>query len=260
MFEYYDLITGYGHSYIQLQQKVIEPSGECKHESEIYRLLGKKFGFNLDYLPENNLSTIEKIIISSNLDTNIDELKEKPYLHPDYQEIAFNDFKFNTSSQKIEFFCQRMKDKWGENPLPIYREAVENKYTSPDIYSRYPLSLVSSHALKKMNSQFSDLTAFKEEPFIWINPSDAEKRKIKNGDKVKVYNKRGNFILKALLTKKVAKGTVHTYFGWWDGVHKVNINKLTGDYISDIGYEAAFHNCLVEVENTGDGSLGTGKN
>ena len=250
MFEYYDLITGYGHSYIQLQQKVIEPSGECKHESEIYRLLGKKFGFNLDYLPENNLSTIEKIISSSNLDTNIDELKEKPYLHPDYQEIAFNDFKFNTSSQKIEFFCQRMKDKWGENPLPVYREAVENKYTSPDIYKRYPLSLVSSHALKKMNSQFSDITAFQEEPFIWINPSDAEKRKIKNGDKVKVYNQRGNFILKALLTKKVAKGIVHIYFGWWDGVHKVNINKLTGDYISDIGYEAAFHNCLVEVENT----------
>ena len=58
MFEYYDLITGYGHSYIQLQQKLIEPPGECKHESEIYRMLGKKFGFNLDYLPENNLNTI----------------------------------------------------------------------------------------------------------------------------------------------------------------------------------------------------------
>ena len=60
MFEYYDLITGYGHSYIQLQQKIIEPPGDCKHESEIYWLLAKKFDFSLDYLPENNLSTIEK--------------------------------------------------------------------------------------------------------------------------------------------------------------------------------------------------------
>ncbi|GAH71405.1 unnamed protein product, partial [marine sediment metagenome] len=77
MFEYYDLITGYGHSYIQLQQKLIEPPDECKHESEMYRLLGKKFGFNLNYLPENDLSTIEKIIINSNLNTNVDELKEK---------------------------------------------------------------------------------------------------------------------------------------------------------------------------------------
>jgi len=85
MFEYYDLITGYGHSYIQLQQKLIEPPGECKHESEIYRLLGKKFGFNLDYLPENNLGTIEKIISSSNLNTDVNELKGKPYLHFNYQ-------------------------------------------------------------------------------------------------------------------------------------------------------------------------------
>jgi anaerobic selenocysteine-containing dehydrogenase len=48
MYGYYDLISGYGHSYIQLQQKLIEPPGECKHESEMYRLLGKKFGFNLE--------------------------------------------------------------------------------------------------------------------------------------------------------------------------------------------------------------------
>jgi len=73
MFEYYDLITGYGHSYIQLQQKIIESPGECKHESEIYRLLGKKFDFILDYLPENDLITIEKIINSSNLNTDVDE-------------------------------------------------------------------------------------------------------------------------------------------------------------------------------------------
>jgi len=97
MYEYYDIISAYGHSYIQLQQKIIDPPGECKHESEIYRFLGKKFGFNLDYLPENNLSTIEKIISSSNLNTDIKKLKEKPYLHPDYQEIAFSDFKFITS-------------------------------------------------------------------------------------------------------------------------------------------------------------------
>jgi len=111
MYEYLDLITGYGHSYIQLQQKMIDPPGECKHESEMYRLLGKKFGFNLDYLPENSLDTIEKIIRNSNLNTEIDELKEKPYLHPSYQEIAFGDLKFNTPTQKIEFFSQRVKDR-----------------------------------------------------------------------------------------------------------------------------------------------------
>jgi len=78
MLEYNDLIMGYGHSYIQLQQKVIEPLGECKHETEIYRLLGKKFNFNLEYLPENNLATIEKIIEKANFKTSVNELKENP--------------------------------------------------------------------------------------------------------------------------------------------------------------------------------------
>jgi anaerobic selenocysteine-containing dehydrogenase len=248
MYEYLDLITGYGHSYIQLQQKMIDPPGECKHESEMYRLLGKKFGFNLDYLPENSLDTIEKIIRNSNLNTEIDESKEKPYLHPSYQEVAFGDLRFKTPTQKIEFFSQRVKDRWGKNPLPVYNEPVENKYTSPNIYSKYPLSLITSHAHNKMNSQFSDVSILKEEPFIWINPHDAETRGINDGEKVKVYNERGDLVLKAILTEKVSPGIVHTYFGWWNGVHHANLNKLTGEYISDIGYGTAFHNCLVEIQ------------
>ena len=248
MYEYLDLITGYGHSYIQLQQKMIDPPGECKHESEMYRLLGKKFGFNLDYLPENSLDTIEKIIRNSNLNTEIDESKEKPYLHPSYQEVAFGDLRFKTPTQKIEFFSQRVKDRWGKNPLPAYNEPVENKYTSPNIYSKYPLSLITSHAHNKMNSQFSDISILKEEPFIWINPHDAKTRGINDGEKVKVYNERGDLVLKAILTEKVSPGIVHTYFGWWNGVHHANLNKLTGEYISDIGYGTAFHNCLVEIQ------------
>jgi len=85
-----------------------------------------------------------------------------------------------------------------------------------------------------MNSQFSDTTILQEEPFIWINPHDAEKRGINDGDKVKVYNERGSLILKAILTEKIFQGIVH-------------INKLIGDYESDIGNGTAFHNCLVEV-------------
>src|SRR4030066_833704 len=137
MYEYYDLISGYGHSYIQLQQKLIEPPGECKHESEIYRLLAKKFDFNLDYLPENNLITMGKVINSSNLNTDVDELKRKPYLYPGYQEIAFGDLKFSTPTQKVEFFSQRMRDRWGEDPLPANNEPAENRYSSPEIYNKY---------------------------------------------------------------------------------------------------------------------------
>ncbi len=199
------------------------------------------------------MSTIEKIIGSSNLNTNTKGLKEKPYLHSDYQEIAFSDFKFNTPTGKIEFYSQQTKEQWGQNPLPFYYEPMENKYSSPELHAKYPLTLISAHALNKMNSQFSSREIFKEEPFIRINPHDAESRGINDGEKVKVYNERGSLILKAILTGKVPPGTVYTYFGWWDGVHHANLNELTGEYISDIGYGTAFHNCLVEVQKKNRG-------
>jgi len=247
MYEYYDLISGYGHSYIQLQQKIIDPPGECKHESEIYRLLGKKFGFDLAYLPENNLITIQKVIQSSNLRTDIQELKEKPYLHPDIQEIAFSDYKFSTPSKRIEFYSRQMQDLWGQNPLPFYQEPAESRYSLPELYKEFPLTLVSSHALDKMNSQFSSREAFREQPFAQINPQEAESRGIQNGEKIIIYNQRGSIKVKAVITDQVPPGIVHLRFGWWEGRQQVSVNKLTGEYISEIGYGAAFHNCLVEI-------------
>ncbi len=141
-----------------------------------------------------------------------------------------------------------MKDRWEQNPLPFYYEPIENKYSSPELYAKCPLTLISAHSLNKMNSQFSNREISKEEPFIWINPEDAGNRGINNGEKVRVYNERGSLILKATLTEKVPPGIVHTYFGWWNGIHQANLNKLTGEYISDMGYGTAFHNCLVEVQ------------
>jgi len=248
MLEYNDLITGYGHSYIQLQQKTIESPGECKHESEIYRLLGNKFNFDLDYLPENNLTIIEKIIKKSNFNTTVNELKEKTYLHSNYQEIAFSDMKFNTPTGKIEFFSKKVRDNWGKDPLPVYNEPFESKYSAPDLYRKYPFNLVSIHAKNKMNSQFSDTTFYQEEPFIQINFEDARKREIVEEDKVKVFNNRGNIILKAKVSSKIPEGVMWINFGWWNTVHKVNVNMLTGEHESDIGNGTAFHNCLVDIQ------------
>ena len=245
-FEYYDLVKGYGHSYIQLQQKVIEPPGECKHESEVYRMLGRRFGFDETYLPENSLDVIERVIEASNLNTTREKLKEKAYLHQDFQEIAYSDLKFDTPSGKIEFYCQQMRDKWGQSPLPVYREPAEGKRTTPLLYKEYPLHFVTGHSRKKINSQFSNILELREDPLLAINPTDAKTRKIESGDAVRVFNTRGEVKLKAFVTDKVPLGFVHAFFGSWGD--EANVNKLTADRLTDIGYGAAFHDCLVEVE------------
>ena len=45
MFEQTDVIGAYWHDYLQLKQKAIEPPGEVKPESEVYRMLAERLGF-----------------------------------------------------------------------------------------------------------------------------------------------------------------------------------------------------------------------
>ncbi len=50
---------------------------------------------------------------------------------------------------------------------------------------------------------------------IWINPKDAKKRGIKNGDIVKVYNKRGSTLAGAIVTDNVLPGVLKMDEGGW---------------------------------------------
>lgn len=244
-FEYYDLIKGYGHSYIQVQQKIIEPPGECKHESEIYKLLGEKFGYNSDYLYDNNRDFMQRVLDLSGYNIDIEEIEENGYLPEEHQEIAFSDFKFKTPSGKIEFYSNDMKEKWGENPLPVFNEVVSSKK-----HNRYPLQLLTGHSRNRINSQFYNIDELKEDGILQINPVDAGERDIKDGDQVVVYNDRGKVILIAGITDKVREGLVYTEFGSWGD--KKKINSLIKARITDIGYNTAFHNNFVEVKKGGD--------
>jgi anaerobic selenocysteine-containing dehydrogenase/Fe-S-cluster-containing dehydrogenase component len=57
MFEEEDLVTAYWHPYLQLRAKVWDPPGEVKTETEIWRLLGERFGFDTRYFPKDEAET-----------------------------------------------------------------------------------------------------------------------------------------------------------------------------------------------------------
>ena len=44
-FEHKDLVTAYGHFYLQVSQQAIEPLGECKSNVEFFRELALRMGF-----------------------------------------------------------------------------------------------------------------------------------------------------------------------------------------------------------------------
>ncbi|MHC1704638.1 MAG: molybdopterin-dependent oxidoreductase [Tenuifilaceae bacterium] len=253
MFEQSDIIGSYWNPYIQLRQKVVEPAGEVKPETEIYYLLAQKMGFSKEQLDNILLPPGDEAVesyISNKVKQipglTLEKLKQGPFLASSIQQIAFSDFDFKTQSGKIELFSEEANQKWGVNPLPSYEKAIE---VSPSLNTDYPLVLMSPNTKNRIHSQFGNLKIIKMisgDPVLFINSSDAKERRIKNGDKVKVFNSRGELIIKSKLTYSVRKGCVVIPNGWWKN-QGGDLNVLSAGRETDMGHGSAFHDNMVQV-------------
>ena len=115
---------------------------------------------------------------------------------------------------------------------------------------RYPLQFLSNHANERIHSQFNNMPWLEEGrqgPLVEINHLDAKKRGLSDGDRVRIFNHRGEIFAGAKLSWGMRQGVVNVYEGWWfkDGAP---VNKLSNDGVTDMGFGTAFHNCMVEVE------------
>jgi anaerobic selenocysteine-containing dehydrogenase len=189
----------------------------------------------------------EKLAQFPNL--SYEKLKEGPMLAPNLQEIAFSDMVFATPSGKIELFAQQATELWGANQLPTYEPLAEGNLKT-EVETKYPLFLMSPNTKNRIHSQFNNLKVIKmlnPEPFVEINPYDARIRNIRNGSKTKVFNGRGEVVVKAKLTYSVRVGCVVIHNGWW-ATEGCSVNNLSKGRETDMGHGTAFHDNRVEVE------------
>lgn len=256
MFEQSDIIGSYWNPYVQLKQKVVEPAGEVMPENEIYYNLALRLGIPKDEVEMHLIApgneSVEKYLkekLKQFPQLSWDKLKEEPQLAPGLQEIAFSDFRFNTPSGMIELYSEQASKRWGVNPLPSFDVPAEGRNNNMET-SEFPLFLMSPNTKNRIHSQFNNLDVIKmvnPEPFVEINPHDASYRRIKDGDKVSVFNNRGNVSVKAALTFSVRIGCVVIHNGWW-GSDGCALNSLSCGRETDMGHGSAFHDNMVEVK------------
>lgn len=82
------------------------------------------------------------------------------------------------------------------------------------------------------------------EESLEINPFDAEKLKIKDGDKIKVTTRRGELITKAKVTTVVPKGTTFITFHFTETPGNI----LTNDALDPVSKTPEYKVCAVKVE------------
>src|SRR5581483_4136559 len=214
-FEHKDLQKGYGHYYLQVSNQAIEPLGECRSNVELFRALAGRMGFSEPCF----LETVDEMIdaaLESNDPWMEGMVRERLEQGPaklrfegqgagraavpadsddDTAFLPFADGGFRTPSGKAEFYCESLKGL-GLDPVAEFTPPSESRHGKRDL----PLELLARKADNFLNTTFSNLPSVQEMEtpgLLEISSSDARARGIADGDRVRVYNGRGDIVLRA---------------------------------------------------------------
>jgi anaerobic selenocysteine-containing dehydrogenase len=262
--EHFDIHGSYGHLYVQVNEPAIAPLGEAKCNTEVFRLLARGMGFEPELFDVTDEELAEQALdpgpapgvfppAGAFQGITFDRLRREGAvrlnLPRDYAPFATGGF--GTPSGKCELYSARMA-QLGLDPLPTYTPPHEDPLTRPDLAARFPLQLLTPPEPSFLNSTFVNIDALRRaagEPTVRIHPHDAAARGIKDGMVVQVFNDRGSFSARAILSDGVKEGVVVSQGVWWNkyAADGVNCNTTTSTRLTDLGAAATFFDNLVEV-------------
>ena len=259
--EHVDVHSSYGHLYVLANNPAIAPVGEAKPNTEVFRLLAERMGFEERCFRESDEDIARHAFVATHpraegLDWETLRQEGWQRLNVPAQFAPFAQGNFPTPSGKCEFYSETLR-RQGVDPLPTYTPPRESAASNPVLAQRFPLAMISPPARNALNSSFANLPTFLESektPRLEIHPDDALARGIASGDKVRVFNERGALVLEARVTDRARSGVVVALSIWWrklspDGT---NANMVTGQGLTDLGRAATFYDCLVEVARIGN--------
>ncbi|TVT46913.1 MAG: molybdopterin oxidoreductase family protein [Denitromonas halophila] len=253
--EHVDVHKAYGHLYAVANTPAIDPVGESLPNSEVFRRLALRLGFDDPALFEDDATIAAAAFVQR--DARSLGLSEGlatqgwARLNLPRPFAPFAKGGFPTPSGRCEFFSQTMADQ-GFDPLPGWVPPIESPVSNPTQAARFPLAMISPPARNFLNSSFANLPRWRDKegaPTLEIHPDDAATRGIADGVRLRIFNDRGAFHALAVITDRVRPGVVAAPSVWWqkfsgDGE---NANAVTSSALTDIGGGPVFYDCLVEV-------------
>ena len=278
--EQLDLMFSWGHFYLSLNQKAIEPQGEAVPNTELFRRLAKAMGFTDPFFQRSDEQMVlESMDWSSPMlqGVTMDLLQEKGFARlnvgsPDNY-LPHAEGKFPTPSGKVEFkasaaasgnfvvpvFRQgsnEFQDGSPVDPLPHYVPPNESAATNPTAAAKYPLNMLSPKSHAFLNSGYANIArqlGHAGDPFVLINPADAQSRRINHGSAIDVFNARGTFAARAEISDDVMPGVVVAPMGYWMSHSRSNstVSAVNPNKFADLGRAPTFSDNLVEIRAAG---------
>ncbi|MCZ7566828.1 MAG: molybdopterin oxidoreductase family protein [Burkholderiales bacterium] len=252
--EHHDIHQSYGHLYVLASQPAIPPVGEAKPNAQVFRLLAKRMGFTDACFDDSDEDLCRQALESRNpalAGITWDALKGRGWMRLAVPDAPFADGGFPTPSGKCEFYSASAEEQ-GLDPLPAYVPPHEGPTSSPERAKRYPLAFISPPSRHFLNSSFANLDFARQEaraPSLEMHPDDALPRGIRGGQRVRIFNDRGEFTAIARFDGRARPGVVNAPSVWWKKLSPDgrNANEVTSQAFADLGGSATFYDCLVEV-------------
>jgi anaerobic selenocysteine-containing dehydrogenase len=254
--EHDDIYRGGGHSHILLGPRIVEPPETVRTNLFVIEELAKRLG--VSDRPGFGLSEYEHIdrMLTASGWQGYDALKEERWFdcQPDFRQAHYLDG-FGHADGRFRFRPDWQTGKSPNKPpvrlgnlgpvasLPEFPDQVDLIEVAD---AEHPFRLATSPARNFLNSTFAETPTSREKegrPEVMVNPADAERMAITDGDIVRLGNTRGSLRIHARVTEAVKPGVLVAEGLWPNKAHLdgEGINVLTGaDAVAPHG-GAAFH-------------------
>ncbi len=243
-FEYADIYPAYGQQWLQRAEAVIPAVGESLPNTEIFRRLAARFGFDDAIFRESDAELMDAAIDRDDprlRGVRPSELPMDAALPMEFDggdPILFENVFPATASGKIELFSASLDEAHGQG-LPGF---------SP-LESQYPLALITPSSDKRINATFGGLSHSDGMPELEMHPDDAAARSLEDGATVRVWNDLGEVHLSLIVTDATRPGVVFSAKGVWLRTSDTGqtTNALVPNDKADICDGACYNDTRVEV-------------
>ncbi|MFX1535989.1 MAG: molybdopterin-dependent oxidoreductase [Promethearchaeota archaeon] len=226
-----DLVIPWGHHYLRLSKKIVNPIGDSRDEIWLMQKLARALNLNEEWIYEDPWEVVKKTLENTLKTGSFADLMKGKDLALKFKPLNT----YQTPTGKIEFYSTKAEEL-GLNPLPTQHSTeVKDK----------EFVLLNSALRKYTHTQFQEVYG-PIPPIVHINPKDAETHQIKDNSVITLYNKLGSITMKAVLTNSVPKGVL------WSPRQLVGINgepqnSLVPSSTQKIGKGPIFNSIIVKL-------------
>ncbi len=242
--EFDDLMTSYFDLSLSAQVKASDPLGEALPNTEIFRRLAAAMGFTEPELRESDADMIAALLAQSGVIASFDQLAAVGTVPLTVEPVVqFAELEFPTPSGRIEIASAAAE----ADGHPVVPQPWADTRPGKDL-----LRLLTPASQWMLNDTFTNdpkITKRLGPAEIALNPADAFRRGLTDGDRVAVANEVGTLLLELRLSDGVPPGVALSPKGRWPKreSERANVNVLNPGIKSDMGESSAVHGIEVTV-------------